>query len=71
METPCNRCAQRGLLFGFSAARKRTEWPKKIECPFSQQSSLLREKQCVSGRVKHGMGRGAWLLLSLYAALVG
>lgn len=39
--------------------RQRTEWPEKIECPVSQQSSLIPEKLSVSGRVKHCMGRGA------------
>lgn len=56
---------KQGLLFAVSAARQRTEWPKKIECPVSQQSSLFPEKPCMSGRVKHGMGRGTLLLFCI------
>lgn len=36
-----------------------------MKCPVSQQSSLIPEKLCVSGRVKHGVGRGALLLFHI------
>lgn len=38
---------------------------KKMECPVSQQSSLIPEKPCVSGSVKHGVGRGGLLLFHI------
>lgn len=69
MEIPCHHCTKQGLLFAVSTARQRTEWQKKIECPVSQQSSFIPRKPCMSGRVKHSMGREL-CSFSVYATLV-